>query len=134
MKTDKTRGTFQDVIRGHSPTVTRLARYLRQVIADASPDVVEVPRPKENHADYALGTTNPAEVFGYICPLGEYVRLGFFYGGALSDPQHLLVGSGKRLRHVKLYSLQDAERPAIRRLIEAAIAERNQARSSGQSS
>jgi hypothetical protein len=36
----------------------------------------------------------------------------------------LLVGEGNRLRHVKLYTLDEAERPEIRALIQAAVQER----------
>jgi hypothetical protein len=50
----------------------------------------------------------------------EYVRLGFMFGGTLPDPQHLLVGEGKRLRHVKVRSRQEAANPALKRLVRAA--------------
>jgi hypothetical protein len=104
--------------------VKKVARSLRKLIAAVHPDAVEVPRPAEHHAEYALGAARSGEVFGYICPLDGYVRLGFYYGGALPDPKKLLVGEGKRLRHVKLYTPEEADQPAIRALIEAAVAER----------
>jgi hypothetical protein len=56
----------------------------------------------------------------YICPMQEYVRLGFYYGGELADPAHLLVGEGKRLRHVKVRTLADACQPALEQLVRAA--------------
>jgi hypothetical protein len=124
MKVDKSRGTFRDVIREHSPQVKKIAQYLRRLTAGVHPDAIEVPRPAENHASYAIGSGRPSEVFAYICPLKDYVRFGFYYGGELPDPEALLVGSGKRLRHVKLYTLEQAERPAIRALLAAAVAQR----------
>ena len=54
----------------------------------------------------------------------DYVRLGFYYGGALPDPRKKLVGEGKRLRHIKIYSLVEVDRPEVRRLLAAAIQER----------
>lgn len=71
--------------------------------------------------------TSNSQIFGYICPMPEYVRLGFYYEGALPDPKGLLQGGGKRLRHIKMYSLADVERPEVRRLIDAAIRERKKA-------
>ena len=52
----------------------------------------------------------------------EYVRLGFYYGGELADPAHLLVGEGKRLRHVKVRMLAEAGQPALEQLVRAAWA------------
>jgi len=51
------------------------------------------------------------------------VNLGFAHGISLSDPKGLLEGTGKRARHVKLKSIDDVNRPALRQLLEAAMAE-----------
>jgi hypothetical protein len=127
MRTDSSRGTFQDVITNHSPTVKQIARTLRKTIQAIDQNACEVPRPDENHVAYGIGLDKANEIYGYICPLEDYVRLGFYYGGGLPDPDKLLVGSGKRLRHIKLYSLAEAERPAVRALIEQAVTERKKA-------
>ncbi len=128
MNTDTSRGTFEDVIRDSSPPIAATAHKLRDIIAQVYPEVTEVPRPAEQHAGYGIGASKMTEIFGYICPLREYVRLGFYYGAGLPDPAGLLVGEGKRLRHIKIYSSSEAERSEIRELIEAAVQERKKAR------
>ena len=50
----------------------------------------------------------------------KHLNLGFFYGAHLADPDNLLEGSGKDLRHLKIRSAADLEKPAVRRLIEDA--------------
>jgi hypothetical protein len=40
--------------------------------------------------------------FGYVNTFKSHVNVGFFYGAFLDDPQRLLEGTGKRMRHVKL--------------------------------
>jgi hypothetical protein len=40
--------------------------------------------------------------FGYVNVFKAHVNVGFFYGAELNDPQALLEGSGKRMRHVKV--------------------------------
>lgn|SRR5690554_5883614 len=129
MQSDTSRGTFADLLQNTPPAMAAVAHQLRDLIAEVYPDVVEIPKPAEQHAEYAIAGRKTNRVFGYICPMSQYVRLGFYYGGGLPDPETLLVGSGKRLRHVKLYTPAEAERPAIRALIEAAVQERTAATS-----
>ena len=40
--------------------------------------------------------------FGYVNVFSAHVNVGFFSGAELDDPAHLLEGSGKFMRHVKL--------------------------------
>src|SRR5215469_8473366 len=40
--------------------------------------------------------------FGYVNVFRSHVNVGFFQGAALPDPAHLLEGTGRFMRHVKL--------------------------------
>lgn len=40
--------------------------------------------------------------FAYVAVYKQHVNLGFFQGVVLSDPENLLCGNGKYMRHVKL--------------------------------
>lgn len=42
-----------------------------------------------------------------------YVTLGFYNGVALPDPDGLLEGEGKKLRHLKIHSEKDLKKDAI---------------------
>ncbi len=55
------------------------------------------------------------------------MNLGFYHGVDLADPDELLEGTGKRLRHVKLKSSAEAGSAAVKALLVAAIADRRQA-------
>jgi hypothetical protein len=50
----------------------------------------------------------------------NHVTFGFLRGTALADPEKLLEGTGKNLRHVKLRTMEDLKRPGMKRLIVAA--------------
>jgi hypothetical protein len=58
----------------------------------------------------------------YISPMEKYVTLGFLFGARLDDQHHLLQGGGKRARHVKIRTLEEAKNPALKELIKAAWA------------
>lgn len=65
--------------------------------------------------------------YAYIMPQRSWVNLGFFRGAVLADPECLLEGTGVRMRHVKMRSIQDTNRAGVRELIQAACAERSSA-------
>jgi len=56
----------------------------------------------------------------YISPTEKYVTLGFLFGARLDDKHHLLEGSGKRARHVKIRKLEEGKNPALKELVKAA--------------
>jgi len=112
------------VVGNTLPEVAAIAYRLRKLLASIYPDVTEVPGPAEQHVEYGIGLNRSTEIFGYLCPVKDYVRLGLYYGGALPAPGKRLVGEGKRLRHIKISLLDEAARPEVRRLLVAAIQER----------
>jgi len=58
--------------------------------------------------------------FGYVDAFKDHVNVGFFCGTALADPAKLLQGTGKYMRHVKLWPGQPGNAAALRDLIHAA--------------
>lgn len=65
---------------------------------------------------------SPLERVCYISPSESYVTFGFLFGASLEDQQHLLQGIGKRARHLKVKTLEEAENPALRELVKTAWA------------
>ena len=63
---------------------------------------------------------SPFDRICYIAPQKKsYVNFGFFFGAELPDPKKLLIGEGKRLRHVKIWSVEEARDPALGKLVAA---------------
>ena len=58
--------------------------------------------------------------FGYVNSFKSHVNIGFFWGALLEDPAGLLLGSGKRMRHVKLSPGRQLNAAALSVLIAAA--------------
>jgi hypothetical protein len=58
--------------------------------------------------------------FGYVNVFTSHVNVGFFQGAALRDPAHLLQGTGRFMRHVKLKPGSAINDLALSRLIETA--------------
>jgi hypothetical protein len=58
--------------------------------------------------------------FAYVGVYKTHVNVGFFLGAELGDPKRLLVGTGKRMRHVKLKPGDEIDSVALTALINAA--------------
>ena len=58
--------------------------------------------------------------FCYVAAFTSHVNVGFFQGASLRDPAELLLGSGKRMRHVKLRWGEPVNETALHALILAA--------------
>jgi hypothetical protein len=58
--------------------------------------------------------------FAYVNAFTSHVNVGFFHGAALPDPEGLLEGAGRFMRHVKLRPRTAMNSAALRRLIDAA--------------
>jgi len=58
--------------------------------------------------------------FAYVNVFKAHVNVGFFFGAQLRDPRGLLVGTGKRMRHVKVKPGGEPDSAALGALIESA--------------
>ena len=117
-------GTFAELLAGVEPDLAAIARRLRTMIRDVDANVVETVRLGDHAATFGVGPKKMTDGYAYIMPMRGYVNLGFYQGAVLADPKQLLEGTGKGLRHVKIRTLAEADRPAVRALVAAALARR----------
>ena len=128
MRTIGDYGTFEDAVAKAGARARELAYQLRKLVAAVMPDVVEVPWPKMRMASYGVGPKKKSEHFCYISAQKDDVNLGFYYGAELPDPEGLLQGTGKLLRHVKIREPKAVRSRALQCLLEAATTHRMPAR------
>ena len=57
----------------------------------------------------------------YIDGKGKQVKLGFFQGARLPDPDGLIEGTGRAMRHIKVQDLESRREVGIRALLRAAV-------------
>jgi hypothetical protein len=120
-------GQFSDLLQLASEPLRPVMESVRALIFEIHPDACEVVRLAEKAASYGCGPRKMIDGYAYIMPFRSWVNLGFFQGASLIDPQGLLEGTGARLRHIKLRTVDDTQQPSVRALVEEAYAERNAA-------
>src|SRR2546427_3967509 len=105
----------------HTPIVREIAARVRTLILESMPGAVEQVDPPDGLIAYGTGPRLGEQVLA-IVPHTSHVNLQFADGVDLADPDGLLEGTGRRVRHVKSRTLEDAERPALGDLIAQAVA------------
>ena len=121
--------TFDELLEDVEPSLAAVARRLRTIIRAVDARAVETVRLGDNAATYGVGPRKMTDGYAYIMPKRGYVNLGFYQGAVLADPDRLLEGTGKGLRHVKIRSVAEANHLAVRALVATALERRRATRS-----
>jgi hypothetical protein len=90
-------------------------------VLDVFPDSFEKTYWGWSNTWYGFSEKSKDMVFS-INPIKSYVQLIILRGTELSDPDGLLEGTGKKLRHVNIKTAADLRRPELQRLIKRAVA------------
>jgi len=91
-----------------------ICERLRSIILSTFPGIRE--EMKVGVPCYGCSTVDACGKF-YLAALKDHVNLGFSLRGLTKDQQGLFEGSGKTMKHVKLYSLADIDEQHIVRLL-----------------
>jgi len=98
----------------HSDGLGVIARRWFEVMRGCGDDVRELLH--DGHPTACVGDA----AFGYVNAFKAHVNVGFFRGAEIADPEGLLEGTGKFMRHVKLRPGHDIDGVALMKLIETA--------------
>jgi hypothetical protein len=101
-------------MRERSGELGAIARRWFEVMRGCGDDVRELLH--DGHPTACVGDA----AFGYVNAFRAHVNVGFFRGAELADPEGLLEGTGKFMRHVKLRAERDIDGTALTKLIETA--------------
>jgi len=108
-------------LTAYDRTIADLALALREIILEEAPGASESVYQVYTVAIWFGFSGKTNDMFCYITTHAKHINLGFPRGAALPDPNRVLEGEGKAMRHVKFRKMDDLERPFVRRYIQAAI-------------
>ncbi|MDE2769877.1 MAG: DUF1801 domain-containing protein [Bacteroidota bacterium] len=119
-------GSFDDLLQITEEAVRPIAIALRETVFKVDQNACEVVRLGDRAATYGVGPRKMLDGYVYILPYKRWVNLGFYQGVDLADPKELLEGTGTKMRHVKVRSIDDAKRLEVQALIKAALTRRKE--------
>src|SRR5437870_1411537 len=95
----------------HSDQLGGIAQRWFAVMRACGEDVRELLH--DGHPTACVGDA----AFGYVNVFKAHVNVGFFRGAEIPDPEGILEGTGKFMRHVKLRPERDVNARALMKLI-----------------
>ena len=98
----------------HSGALGTIAQGWFEVMRDCGEDVREL-----LHDGHPTACVADA-AFAYVNAFKAHVNVGFFHGAELPDPDGLLEGTGKFMRHVKLRPESEIDAAALLKLVDTA--------------
>ena len=101
--------------------ISELALALREIVLEEAPDASESIYQVYTVAIWFGFSGKMKDMFCYIATNAGHVNLGFPRGASLPDPNRVLEGDGKTMRHIKFRSHSDLERPFVPHYIQAAM-------------
>jgi hypothetical protein len=109
--------TIEVWMHEHAGELGAIAQRWFEVMRDCGEDVRELLH--DGHPTACVGDA----AFGYVNAFKAHVNVGFFRGAEIADPEGLLEGTGKFMRHVKLRPEQEVNVTGLRKLIETAYSD-----------
>jgi hypothetical protein len=107
----------EEFLSNYPEEIRRISAELRKIARNTMPRAHEFLY--YDAINYSLDDS-PLKRVCYISPMEKYVTLGFLFGAQLEDQHHLLQGSGKRARHVKIRTLRETRNSVLKELVKAA--------------
>jgi hypothetical protein len=101
----------------HSGDLGVIARRWFEVMRACGDDVRELLH--DGHPTACVGDA----AFAYVNAFRAHANVGFFRGAEIADPEGLLEGTGKFMRHVKLRPDRNVDARVLMKLIETAYAD-----------
>jgi len=112
---------LMEMLSNRPRSVSETALELRRLISKLAPGSSELLYQTYAVSNVFTYTGKLGQAFLHVATYAKHVNLGFNQGSKISDPEGLLHGTGKLIRHIRIEQIEDAKDKKVRRLIEEAI-------------
>src|SRR6516162_1629444 len=109
-------------LAAYDPHISNLTLQLREIVLEEAPNAIEsIVKSYAVAIGFSFTGKPLKDGFCHIVTYSSHVNLGFNRGALLPDPNGVLMGTGKAIRHISIRNQSELDRPFVRRYIQAAI-------------
>lgn len=113
-------------LAAYHPHISDLTLALREVVLEEAPEAIEsIVKSYAVAIGFSFTGKPLKDGFCHIVTYSSHVNLGLNRGALLPDPNRILQGKGKAIRHITIRNQRELENPVIRRFLQAAIEQVN---------
>lgn len=112
---------LRDLMRDRPEPLIRIAIAARKAVLRFAGECSELIYETYCISNAFTFTGKQGQGFIHIATYAHHVNLGFDRGTELNDPDNVLRGTGKLIRHVRLNSVSDLRSKAVTQLIREAV-------------
>ena len=112
--------TAESILSQYEEKISTLGLQLREFLLSALKDIHEEADHTANIIGYSYGK-GYSNLICTVIPSKKGIKLGFYKGSELQDPDKLLTGSGKVHKFVEIKSKSDINNPALLKLVNEAV-------------
>lgn len=113
---DDARTRVEAFVRQQSPAHQKTINRLRTIVKSAAPELDE--RMRWQQVGYLISKKDVCGIY----PSSDHVNLSFLQGSTLRDPKGLLEGTGKEMRHIKVFRVEDIGEDTVKAYVREAVA------------
>ena len=106
--------TVDEYVLSQEEWASEILTELRRIVRENAPDASE-------SIKWAQPVYEDNGPFCFIKAHKKHVNFGFWRGVQLDDPRGYLQGTGEKMRHVKITSIDDMDREALGYLVKQAV-------------
>ena len=112
---------FERLLSDKPPPMQGRYRDIRRLVLQASPTCNELLYHTHALSSVYSLSDKLKHAFCHIPVYSNHINLGFNLGADLDDPDGILSGTGKKIRHISIHESSDLSHPAIARLLADAV-------------
>ena len=112
---------FERILSDKPLPVQFLYREIRQLVLRVCPTCNELLYNTHALSSVYSLSSQLKHAFCHIPVYNNHINLGFNLGSDLDDPDGVLSGNGKKIRHISIHESSDLSNPAIARLLVDAV-------------
>jgi len=118
---DSTEKQVEEYLLPFNDKISSLARQLREYMRNETKPAFEIIGDSHHSLNMGFGFTEKAwDCYCAIVIYSNHINITFPSGAVLSDPEGILIGSGSKIRHLRIHEFNDIKEPKIARLLNEA--------------
>jgi len=118
LKMDKEEKQIADYLLHFNDKITTLARQLREYLREETKPAYEIVGDSHQSLNIGYGFTEKAwDCYCAIIIYSNHINISFPSGSTLKDTDGVLIGSGSKIRHIRIREFDDIKEPNVMKLL-----------------